>query len=79
MQGLVGAEFAADCEEILPRAREALNRWRQQQQQQQQQQQEQQQQQKEPGEAETKGGAHEGEEQFYAQVLYEMLALGFRV
>ncbi|OEH76111.1 hypothetical protein cyc_07003 [Cyclospora cayetanensis] len=24
MQGLVGAEFAADCEEVLPRAREAL-------------------------------------------------------
>lgn len=55
MQGLVGMEFAADCQEILPRARDALHRWKHRQQQQQQE-----------GQQQTQ--THSGEEQFYAQV-----------
>ncbi|KAL8455821.1 hypothetical protein Emag_000395 [Eimeria magna] len=62
MQGLVGQELAADCETILPKAREALQRWRLRQQQQQQQQQQ-------PGQQQQEQDAHSGEEQFYAQSL----------
>lgn len=75
MQGLVGAEFAADCEEIIPRAKEVLDRWKQAQKLQQHQQKE------EKAEVETQEGIHEGEEQFYAQVSSELRtwSSGFRM